>query len=259
MPSLISTLSRSCLALALASSSLLHAASLSEVQKDLAKGQADSAEVQRNIDQLDESTELDHQRYLSALRQAELIEAYNQQMAKLVTSQQRELEDLQQQIDSLDESELAALPMLGDMLQGLELLVEQDLPFFPEEREERLAKLRDTLDRADVSLAEKYRQLLDAYQVEVEYGRVLEAYRGQLRTETSSSDVVFLKLGRTALYYQSLDGRQSALWDSESQRWKALPESANQGIQQAIQLARKQVVPDLLTLPLPSVRAQEVN
>jgi len=259
MPSLITTLSRSCLALVLVSSSLLHAASLSEVQKDLAKGQAESAEVQRNIDRLDESTELDHQRYLSALRQAELIEAYNQQMAKLVTSQQRELEDLQQQIDSLDESELAALPMLGDMLQGLELLVEQDLPFFPEEREERLAKLRDTLDRADVSLAEKYRQLLDAYQVEVEYGRVLEAYRGQLRTANSSSDVVFLKLGRTALYYQSLDGRQSALWDRESQGWKTLPESANQGIQQAIQLARKQLVPDLLTLPLPSVRAQEVN
>ena len=52
------------------------------------------------------------------------------------------------------------------------------------------------MDRANVSVAEKYRRLLEAYQIELEYGRTIEAYEGSFASDNGERSVTFLRVGR---------------------------------------------------------------
>jgi Protein of unknown function (DUF3450) len=106
------------------------------------------------------------------------------------------------------------------------------------------------MDRSHVDLAEKYRRLLEAYQVEAEYGRTIEAYRGDLNGKNQTVD--FLRFGRLALYYLTLDRREAGYWDKRSNAWRPLPPEYRSAIEQGVRIARKQAPPDLLKLPVPS-------
>ncbi|GGB19975.1 DUF3450 domain-containing protein [Agarivorans gilvus] len=222
---------------------------------------------QQQIDKLDEQSQVAMLSYQQNQQQADLLEAYNKQLALMVNSQQQELADLALQLDSLAATEQAALPLLVDMLQALSQFIEHDLPFLAKERARRINRLHANLQRADVSLAEKYRQVLEAYQIEIEYGRTIEAYQAQLPAaqlpfvETSNAgeslQLNFFRLGRSALYCQTLDTKYSALWDAQAQRWQALDASYNQSLRSAMQVAWQQAIPQLLTLPVnPAVEAQ---
>lgn len=219
------------------------------------KGHQNDARSQQKINALDEKTRAAYDEYRATERQAELVEAYNRQLEKLVSAQQSEIDELSRQIVSLDQTEQAVLPMLSRMVEMLTRFVAADTPFLPDERNERIARLEQLLNRADVSLAEKYRQILEAYLIEVDYGRTLEAYRGELAANGQSRQVTFLRLGRAALYYQSLDGRESALWqpgrDAQPGQWQPLADSDGPVLDKAIRIAWQQAVPELLTLPLP--------
>jgi hypothetical protein len=143
--------------------------------------------------------------------------------------------------------------MLQRMVESLERFVELDLPFQPEERAERLTQLRELMVRADVSPAEKYRRVLEAYQIESEYGRSLEAWRGTLVEGDSTRVVDFLRLGRLMLFYQTLDGREQGYWDFRQAAWSTLPDDYRRSLQQGLSIARQQQTPVMLRLPLPPV------
>lgn len=206
---------------------------------------------QRKIDHLKQQALSASDEYLDNERQADLLQAYNNQLRKQLTSQTAEINALEQQLLSLADTRHAVIPMLSNMISNLEAFVAQDLPFLPHERAQRIEKLNALLERADLSLAEKYRQILEAYMVEIDYGRTLEAYPGTLNAAGNTREVTFLRLGRTALYYQTLNGLQSGLWQPEQQRWEELSKAQSLTLQKAIQVARQQAVPTLLSLPLP--------
>ena len=207
---------------------------------------------QKKIDKIDLSTREAAQEYLSNERTSDVTEAYNQQVSLLVDAQRQEMADLKEQIQSIEETDRAVLPMLNEMVQGLSRFISADTPFLLKERHERLARLEKLLLRADVSVAEKYRQILEAYSVEVQYGRTFEAYRGSL-TQNNDQQVLFLRLGRAALYYQTLSGLQSGMWEPAVGDWVALSETQNLELTKAIQIAQQQQVPTLLNLPLPEL------
>jgi len=241
--------------------SLLFASSLvsnsvaSTLDKASANTQAAHAQgkaSQQKIDEMHQQTTISYEEYSAIQRQANMVEAYNSQLEKLVHSQLQEIEGVEQQIQSLEQTEQAVLPMLHRMTEMLEKFVAADQPFLVEERKQRLERLNQLLLRADVSLAEKYRQILEAYMIEVDYGRSLEAYNGTLAGEVDR-EVTYLRLGRSALYYQTLDGRESGLWQPEQQQWQSLPSNNNAVIKKAIRLAWQQTVPELLELPLPAL------
>ncbi|MGB0733668.1 MAG: DUF3450 domain-containing protein [Pontibacterium sp.] len=224
---------------------------LDKASQQVATQHQKNSQAQRQIDALDESTRDATNDYLANERLAALTEAYNAQMEVLVQSQDQELADLQAQIASLDETEKAVLPMLTDMVTMLARFVEHDTPFLLQERHARLEKLQALLARADVSIAEKYRQILQAYAVEIQYGRTFGAYQGAL--PEADKQVTFLRLGRAALYYQSLNGKQGAYWVPAQQTWKMLSDQQNLSLRKAIQVAQQQAVPELLNLPIPAM------
>ena len=115
--------------------------------------------------------------------------------------------------------------------------------------------LRDLMDRSDVAVAEKYRRVLEAYQIELDYSRTLEAYREELDLDGQGLTVDFLRLGRIGLYYQTLDGRTAAYWDQVAEAWIPLDTSGRLAVRRALRVANQQAAPELLELPIPNGRS----
>ena len=138
------------------------------------------------------------------------------------------------------------------MIDDLQRNTEQGLPFLLDERQSRIALLRDMLQRADVSVSEKYRRVLEAFQIELEYGRTLEAYRE--RVDGQAYDM--LRVGRIGLYRLSQDQQQAWTWLMSSNGWRELPSDMLADIKQAFKVARQTTAPQLITVPLASPLVQ---
>ena len=118
------------------------------------------------------------------------------------------------------------------------------------EREERVAFLKEALDRADVSVAEKFSQVLQAYQVENAYGSTIEAYTDMIELEGKSRQVDVLKWGRVSLVFQSPDGETTGVWDNDVRDWVILGDEYRTGVRDALRIARKTQTADLVKLPV---------
>lgn len=205
---------------------------------------------QEKIDNLaDETTEMLTE-YRDILRQTQSLKAYNDQLEQLVNSQRQELESIGFQLKNIETTQRDIVPLMTKMLDVLEQFVALDIPFLQQERHDRIVALKTMMGRADVSLAEKYRRLMEAYQVEMEYGRTIEAYQADLDIEGDSRTVDFLRVGRVSLYYLTLDGREAGVWDVDTGQWQELSTDYLQPIADGLKVARKQLPPDLMTLPL---------
>ena len=136
------------------------------------------------------------------------------------------------------------------LIDGLEQFVALDVPFLPEERANRVADLRAMMDRADVAASEKFRRVMEAYQVEMDYGRTMEAYSGIHTINGQERDVEFLRLGRTALIYQTRDASMQGVWNKQTRQWEELDSSYRTQITKGLRMAKKQLAPDLLMLPV---------
>jgi len=164
--------------------------------------------------------------------------------------------ELQAQLATIEETQAEVMPLLQRMLSSLEQFIELDVPFLEDERADRLAQLKELMVRPEVTVAEKYRRVLEAYQIESDYGRTLEAWRGSLDVDGRQRVVEFLRLGRLMLFYQTLDGHTQGYWNNTARQWQPLPASYNRTLQQGLNMARQQQTPALLRLPLPPVSEQ---
>lgn len=203
---------------------------------------------QKHVDQLSDETIQMLSEYRDILRQTESLRAYNDQLNKLVVSQKSELESIDIQLRNIEATQRDIVPLMLRMIDTMAQFVELDVPFLPDERQERVIQLQTLMERADVTLAEKYRRILEAYQVETEYGRTIEAYQGELTLDDDSRTVDFLRIGRVSLYYLTLDGLEAGIWNQ--QQWQKLDDSYRQSISQGLKVAKKQLPPDLLVLPV---------
>mgnify|MGYP000468422997 CR=1 FL=1 len=218
-----------------------------------------AAQSQKRIDKLDEQASDAFQQYRAALARAESLDIYNQQLQRLVNSQTQEIASVQRQTQQIESIETGALPFMITMTDTLSELVASDVPFLLQERRERVEALRGLIDRADVSAGEKYRRIMEAYTVEAEYGRTIEAYRGELDGGGPSSEetrsVDFLRLGRVGLYYQTLDGGETGRWNAGLGKWEMLGDEFRRGVRDGLRIARKQAPPALLKLPFDAPEA----
>jgi len=193
--------------------------------------------------------------YRAVSRQTAALTIYNRHLRDLLASQAQEKTSLEQQLKDIEVTKQEIVPLILHMLDSLEQFVRMDLPFLPEERQQRLAQLKALVVRPDSTEAEKFRRLMEAFQVENEYGNTIEAYKGNIVLNGTTSSVNFLRLGRVALYYQRLDGSETGFWNKEEKRWQTLPADYRNAIRDGLRIARKETAPDLLTLPVPAPEA----
>ena len=137
-------------------------------------------------------------------------------------------------------------------VEALDQFVAFDVPFLADERKERVASLRVLMRRSDVAEPERYRRILEAYQIENDYGRTIDAHSGTIEKDGEEVPVDFLRIGRIALVYKSRDGQEYGVWDQANKSWQALDSSdyAN-WIDEGLRVAKKQSAPQLIRVPLP--------
>lgn len=210
---------------------------------------------QKKIDSLSEKTKKMLDQYRSTTHQTETLLTYNKHLKTLLASQEQEKISLEQQLTEIETTQREVVPLILRMLDSLEKFVSLDLPFLPEERSQRIAKLKEMIIRADITNAEKYRRILEAYQIENDYGNTIEAYRADLTLDGVTSSVDFLRLGRVALYYQRFDGSETGYWDKEQKQWLTLSNDYRNSIRNGLRIARKETAPDLLALPISAAEA----
>ncbi len=205
---------------------------------------------QTKIDGLYEQQRNALQNYRITQAEIEQLNVYNRQLAQIIRSQDEKIQSLHDQINEIEITQQGIMPLMDRMLNGLQKFISLDTPFLLNERESRVANLRGLLLSADITVSEKFRRTLEAYQIEVEYGRTIEAYRA---VNHKQEMVDFLRVGRVSLYYLPLNGTQGSVWDKKSQQWTPLSSEFDRVILQGIRIARKQSAPSLLTLKLPAL------
>ncbi|NBB93559.1 MAG: DUF3450 family protein [Gammaproteobacteria bacterium] len=213
-----------------------------------------AADAQEQINQVDEQTQQLVDEYRRVLAETESLRQYNEQMQAVVNNQEEEIASINNQLEGLEQTNRDVVPLMIEMANTLEELVQADLPFRLEERMERAENIVDLLDRSDITNSEKYRLIIEAYQGELEYGRTMEAYRSAL---PDGQQVEFLRVGRTLLFWQSLDGRTTGWWNPNSRQFEQLDDSYRLPVSDALAIARNQVAPDLVRLPVPAPESEQ--
>ena len=183
-------------------------------------------------------------------KKIESLQIFNRQLTEVIKSQNEELASLQQQIDSVEEVGRAVTPLMLRMIESLDSFISLDVPFLAEERKARVDQLRVLMRRADVADAERYRRILEAYQVENDYGRTIEAYPGTLKKDGVDVPVDFLRVGRVALMYQTRDETEVGFWNKETKSFEPVSGYEN-WMSEGLRVAKKQSAPQLIRVPLP--------
>lgn len=205
---------------------------------------------QARIDALTEETHKLLNEYKTVLKEIEGLRLYNRQFEKQIANQEREMTQLTDSIDRVTVIERQITPLMLRMIDGLEQFVDLDLPFLLDERHDRVARLREMMDRADVAVSEKFSQVLRAFQIENEYGRTMEAYGDTINVDGVDRKVDVLKVGRVALVFQTPDGEETGMWNKADDRWEVIGDEFTTPVRNGIRMARKQLSVDMLTLPI---------
>lgn len=223
---------------------------LKPVVDEAAKINESAAQSQEKINQITNQIDSKLQQFKTLNKEIEGLEVYNSQLRKQIENQQQEMQDLNASIDEVSVIERQITPLMIRMIDGLEQFIALDVPFLAEERANRVADLKALMERADVAASEKFRRVMEAYQVEMEYGRTMEAYNGIHEIEGQERDVEFLRLGRTALIYQTRDASRQGVWNKQTRQWEELDSSYRTQITKGLRMAKKQLAPDMLMLPV---------
>jgi hypothetical protein len=227
-----------------------HAADTGDSLKVVSKTNQNAIDSQQRIDGLAVQTSKMLEEYQQILRKTEYQDSYNFQLRQLQADQEAEIASLEQQLEDINITQLRIMPLINSMADSLEKFIVLDLPFRQQERVAGVTRLKQRLRSPGLSLPEKYRLLLEAFQIENDYGRSIETYRDNLSIEGASLSVEFLRIGRVALFYRTLDGEGLGRWDGQAREWQDLPEASGRDIAHAMRVAGKQLAPQLMTLPL---------
>lgn len=237
------------------------AAQANTVDAVLKVGQAKTAAAQKSqqkIDKLSSETGDLLQDYKTVMKQVDGLRVYNARLEKQIANQLKRIDDIENSIEQVTIIQRQVTPLVIRMIDGLEQFIKLDVPFHMDEREERLEFLRANLDRSDLSVAEKFRQVLEAYKIENEYGRKIDSYKGSVAIDGVDREVNFFRVGRVALLYQTTDTEISGAWDKESQSFVQLGKGEyRNSILKGLRIARKQASIDILKIPVSAPEAAQ--
>ena len=212
------------------------------------------ARTQEQIDNLASQADNAEREYLALQDQIQSQEVFLEQQRVFLRSQENELTELNRQLERVGSIEANLTPMLLEMYVELEAFIEQDLPFRMQEREDRLARIQSALEDAQISPAERYRLLLNAYEIEAAYGRSLEAYEEEVEVDGTPQPARILQIGRVALI-REVNGNLEML-TKDNPEWRAVPDSMSANVDRAFRIANEVTTPEVFVAPLPGPDAQ---
>ncbi|WP_409996476.1 DUF3450 domain-containing protein [Ferrimonas balearica] len=219
--------------------------------------QDEAAKSQQKINKLYDQAQDDLYEYRLVVDETDTLKSYNDYVASLVADQEARMASLQQQINGIERTKQGVVPLMTRMINTLDQFVALDVPFQLEERQARVERLKEVMGDSNVSTAEKYRLVLDAYLIENEYGNKMNAYEGKLNIDGKELTVDFFHLGRVVFVAQSLDQKNAWAWDNNAREWHALSDDMLRPVSNAIKMARRQAAPDLLKLPVQAAESAE--
>jgi hypothetical protein len=227
------------------------AASINEVMQE-GEARADAGETaQKRVDSVADQTEKIVNDFRTVTKVVDGLRVYNALLQTQLNNQEAEMQALSESIANVALIERQIIPLMTRMVDALDEFVQLDTPFLMKERTARVGRLREMMERSDVTAAEKFRRVIEGYQIENDYGRTIEAYRGSTDVNGTELEVDFLRVGRVALLYQTIGGATTGAWDSEADAFVILPPATYQKqVSVGIKIARKQIAPDLLIVPV---------
>lgn len=208
---------------------------------------------QERINDIVEGTRSLEDQYRAINKEIDGLRVYNRLMGAQTDGQQAVLEDIALSMDQVDVINRQIFPLMERMIDGLEQSIALDVPFLMEERRNRIADLENIMERSDVSVAEKFRKVMEAYQIENDYGSSSEFYRESLPLGENGAMVSFnmLRIGRVGLYFQSEDARTTGYWDMEARQW-VIDNSARAEVRKGLRMAQQLIAPEIIVIPVPA-------
>jgi hypothetical protein len=220
-------------------------AALQEAQATVDEG----ARSQQRVEELDEEAAGALQDFRANQKQLDLLRRFNATRQQEIQNQLADIRGLEQDVENVQGLQRAVTPLMEEMLQQLEAVVAADIPFLAEERSQRLARLRAVMADSTQTPASRYRLIIEAFQIENEYGRTMQAYNGTVDNGGEELSVEFLRIGRLALVYKNADDTILRIWNSETGAFEDLERGFLDDIRLGLRMAKEQTPPGLLTIP----------
>ena len=206
-----------------------------------------SATSQDNIDATEKKTDKIVNEWKATSKQVEGLKLYNEQKRIQIEAQLDLMDKLDDQLVQVVVMQRQIPPLAQRMLESLESFINLDTPFRIEERKNRVDLVRSSLAKPKVTASEQVRQVLEAYNIEAEYGRKIDTYESALQDGTV---VNILVIGRIGMFYQTKDEQSSGRWNNETNSWDELDGSYRKPIRNGIRMAKKLAPTDMLLMPV---------
>jgi Protein of unknown function (DUF3450) len=211
----------------------------------------EAVESQKRINEMDDQSKEMLQKYNLLVAETQSMNGYSDQLEIQIKDQNDAIASYNQQLVQIETTQRDVMPMMQRMLEQIDKFVELDVPFLLENRRERIQKLKEVMGKSDVAISEKYRRIVEAYQIEMDFGRTLEAYEGKLAGDSQGRTVRFLRLGRVGLLYQTMDGEETGYWDRDQKKF-VVDNSYRTAVKNGFKVATKQGAPELIQAPVPA-------
>jgi hypothetical protein len=190
--------------------------------------------------------------YRAINKEIDGLKVYNRLMTAQTNGQNVTLEDISISMDQVDVINRQIFPLMERMIDGLEQSIALDIPFLMDERTKRIDDLKVIMERSDVSVAEKFRKVMEAYQIENDYGISNEYYVQSLEIGGTIREYSMLRIGRIGLYFQSGDTSVTGWWNAELGEFEELGNRHRSEVRKGIRVARQLIAPELVLLPVPA-------
>ena len=208
-------------------------------------------ESQERINEVVEGTRSLADDYRGINKEIDGLKVYNRLMTAQTNGQQATLDDIALSMEQVDVINRQIFPLMERMIDGLEQSIALDIPFLMEERNKRMADLKGILERSDVSVAEKFRKVMEAYQIEMDYGTSSEWYRESLNVDGAVREYNMFRVGRIGLYFQSDDTNITGWFNPVAREYELLGSDHRSEIRKGIRIARQLIAPELILVPMP--------
>ena len=236
---------------------LVDSSVLDQAMDILGEKYAESAATQEELTRLANEASSTFESFKRANDNLESLLVLNAGYRRQIAAQEEQIATLDESIASVEQVTREIPLLMEKMLVGLEEFVALDYPFRIDERQARLQFARDAIDNPDVSIAEKFRQVLVMYQTEAAFGRTNETYPDTINIGGVDRDVNVVRIGRVALMYQTTDREVTGAWNNSTRQWEELPAGEyRQEVQQAQRVVSNLDAPDILFLPVMAPEAQ---